>query len=32
MTTGLTLSAVCILGLIVIVGGIVIGFHFLDKD
>lgn len=32
MTNGLTLSVLCILGLIVIVGCIIIGFHFWDKD
>ena len=32
MMTGLTLSAVCIIGLVVIVGGIIIGFHLWDKD
>ena len=32
MMTGLTLSAVCSIGLVVIVGGIIIGFHFWDKD
>lgn len=32
MTTGFTLSAICIIGLVVIVGGIIIGFQFWDKD
>lgn len=32
MSTGLSLSAICVLGLIVIVAVIIIGFHFWDRD